>query len=434
MKTRNRGLTTFLISALSVFLVSGLWAQAKTPVELTMTIYTDQYKEGAKAVVDAINADPKLGVHLNVDPIPGGEPGLAVLKIRYAANEIADLYYGNGASDVKLANGLSKLVQLTGAWRSNFDPSILGAPAYTADGKLYGVPQGSVNIGGMLYNKKVFKDLGLSIPKTHAELLAVAAKIKAAGKIPVYVSGKDTWTLQIYSIVGYSREWSGKDAQATQIVQAVDKNQAKIADRKLFWDSLAKYKELFDKGYVNKTWQSDTYDMAQEALANGDAAMYPMATWVLGDIATKFPDKVNDIGGFAIPFDGNDHAAAWTPFSLVLNKTTKNMDAALKVVEFMGSAKAAEIYAKAQPGIPAAKGVTVDLLPAQKDLYQIFSTPGRGGLVFQALDWPDGPAFDTKFPDVCARVLAGASTVEQEAKIWDDARIRAGQAQKVPGY
>ena len=434
MKARNSGVIILLITAMSVFLVPGLFAQAKTPVELTMTIYTDQYKEGAKAVVEALNADPTLGVHLNVDPIPGGDPGQNVLKIRYAANEIADFFYGNGTTDIKNANGLNKLVPLTGAWQANFDPSVLAASNYTADGKIVGVPQGSVNIGGILYNKKVFKDLGLTIPKTHAELLAVAAKIKAAGKIPMFVSGKDTWTLQIYPIIGYSREWAGKETKASEIVQSVDKNKARIADAKLFWDSLVKYKEIIDKGFVNKTWQSDTYDMAQQALANGDAAMYPMATWVLGDIATKFPDKINDIGGFAIPFDGNDHASAWAPFGLMLNTTTKNKDAALKVINFMGSTKAAEVFAKAQPGIPAAKGVTAEMLPAQKDLYQIFSTPGRGGLIFQSLVWPDAPAFDNKLPDICMRVLVGASTIAQETKIWDEARVRAGKAQKIAGY
>ena len=47
------------------------------------------------------------------------------------------------------------------------------------DGKVYGLPLDQ-NAIGVIYNKKILKDLGLSIPKTWDEFLQVSDKIKAA--------------------------------------------------------------------------------------------------------------------------------------------------------------------------------------------------------------------------------------------------------------
>jgi raffinose/stachyose/melibiose transport system substrate-binding protein len=49
-------------------------------------------------------------------------------------------------------------------------------------------------IHGFLYNKAIFKELGLSVPATEQEFLAVLEKIKANGKyIPLVMGTKDQW-------------------------------------------------------------------------------------------------------------------------------------------------------------------------------------------------------------------------------------------------
>jgi len=272
----------FMVFGLSVLLAAGqqeVEVAAQGPVEFTLTTYIDHYKDGFKAVVESINNNPELNVNLTVDAIAGGSQGGEILKLRFASNEIADFLETNGVGAIISGFGVKNgVVPIEGEWTKNFDTGLLSASTYTYDGDVRGVPFGGVNVGGMLYNMKIFADLELDIPKTHAELLDVCEEIKKAGITPVYVSGKDTWTLQIYGIVGFSREWLGNDGNATKIVGDVYQNKRSWTDVDKFWDSLAKYKELIDNGYVNETWLADTYDMAQEALANGTAAMYPMAS------------------------------------------------------------------------------------------------------------------------------------------------------------
>src|SRR6201987_6338601 len=64
----------------------------------------------------------------------------------------------------------------------------------TDDGKTtFAVPMASV-IHGFLYNKKIFTELGLTVPKTEQEFLGVLDKIKKKGKyIPLVIGTKDQW-------------------------------------------------------------------------------------------------------------------------------------------------------------------------------------------------------------------------------------------------
>ena len=62
----------------------------------------------------------------------------------------------------------------------------------TDDGKTtFAVPMASV-IHGFFYNKAIFKELGLSVPGTEKEFLAVLEKIKANGKYIPLVMGPRT--------------------------------------------------------------------------------------------------------------------------------------------------------------------------------------------------------------------------------------------------
>ena len=75
----------------------------------------------------------------------------------------------------------------------NFSKFALAAWS-TDDGKTsFAVPMASV-IHGFLYNKAIFKELGLSVPKTEQEFLAVLDKIKKNGKYaPLVIGTKDQW-------------------------------------------------------------------------------------------------------------------------------------------------------------------------------------------------------------------------------------------------
>ncbi|MGO8077447.1 extracellular solute-binding protein, partial [Rhizobium leguminosarum] len=69
--------------------------------------------------------------------------------------------------------------------------------------KLYGVPFGTAMAGGILYNRKIYQDLGLSVPKTWEDFMANNAKVKASGKVAVAQNYRDTWTSQLFVLADY---------------------------------------------------------------------------------------------------------------------------------------------------------------------------------------------------------------------------------------
>ncbi|MBI3763661.1 MAG: carbohydrate ABC transporter substrate-binding protein [Chloroflexi bacterium] len=64
----------------------------------------------------------------------------------------------------------------------------------SVDGQLYGIAGKANSKSVVWYRPSTFKELGLKEPKTWAELLAVMDAMKAAGKTPFAIGGKDGWT------------------------------------------------------------------------------------------------------------------------------------------------------------------------------------------------------------------------------------------------
>lgn len=411
------------------------------PIEMTVTTPVDHVQAGFEAVVDAINTSDEFNVDLEIDAVAGGQ-AVEIIRLRFAANEVSDFIELNSIPSIyNNVGGDEPLLPVGGDWEENFDPNLLYTNTYYVDGEVRAVPFGGINIGGMLYNKQIFEDLGLEIPNTHEELLAISNVIREETDItPVFVSGRTGWTLQIYPIVGFSREWREDPSRAREILGEIQRNELQWDDLERWWDSFAKYKELIDRDYVNETWLSDTYDMAQEALATGEAAMYPMATWVLPDMKEKFSEEqMQNIGAFPIPFEGQNHAPAWPPFAFAMTRNVADEEVGRRILHFIASPEGQQVYFDAQPGIPAIRGLDVaELLPAERELYEVFSMPGRGGLVYQFLGPTDpehkGPSSPWNLAQATQRILTDTTTVEEEKERRTQDFIEAGRDQGIPGF
>lgn len=76
----------------------------------------------------------------------------------------------------------------------------------TVDGKLYGIAVKANSKSVVWYKPAEFTSMGLTIPKTWADLLSVSDKLAAAGKKPWAVGGGDSWTLTDWFENVYVRE------------------------------------------------------------------------------------------------------------------------------------------------------------------------------------------------------------------------------------
>jgi raffinose/stachyose/melibiose transport system substrate-binding protein len=154
--------------------------------------------EGLAAAYSALHPN----VTIDVSTRPGGTEGDNLVKNLLATGDMADIFWYNSGSLLQALNPAETLVDLSG---EPFIANIADAfvPTVSQGDGIYGVPVGTAMGGGILYNKKIYADLGLTVPKTWAEFEANNETIKAAGIAPVGATFADTWTSQLFVLADY---------------------------------------------------------------------------------------------------------------------------------------------------------------------------------------------------------------------------------------
>ena len=188
-----------LVFGVSVVLASAaLVAPAQAATEIT---FQTQNAETSRNMWDALTAaymKANPDVTIKVNYVPGGVEGDALLKSQLASGTAADVFIYNTGALLQAIDPVRNLVNLKNEpWmktvNTGFIPSATGP-----DGGVYAAPFGTAMGGGILYNKKVYAQLGLKVPLTWNEFMANNAKIKKAGLVPVINSFKDSWTTQLF--------------------------------------------------------------------------------------------------------------------------------------------------------------------------------------------------------------------------------------------
>ena len=186
--------------------------------------------------------------------------------------------------------------------------------------------------GGVLYNKKIYADLGLKIPMTWKEFMDNNAKIKAKGGIaPVIQSFKDTWTSQLFVLGDFYNVLTAVPTFPADYTA----NKATFATTPAALRGFQHQEDVFNAGYLNSDFASATFDDALKMLASGKGAHYPMLSFAISNIRDKNPGQLTDVGFFALPGDdaSKNGLTTWMLAGIYVAKTTPHPDDAKKVRE-----------------------------------------------------------------------------------------------------
>jgi raffinose/stachyose/melibiose transport system substrate-binding protein len=299
------------------------------------------------------------------------------------------------------------------------------------NGGIFGVPVGFAASGGVLYNKQVYEQLGLSVPKTWEEFAANNEKIKEAGIPPVLQTYGDTWTAQLFVLAD-----NYNVAQAhPNFAEDYTNNKAKYAELPEAMAGFAHLQEGFEKGWYQPDFTTTRFEQGLEMLANGEVAQYPMLTQVMPTIATNWPDKVNNIGFFALPgADASKNGATvWMPLAFYIPKTSKHIDVAKDFFAFVASTDGTDaITAKVTPAGPyLIKGATLpdDVLPFVNDLNAYIDS----GNAYPALEFLS-PIKGPNLEQICVAVGTGQMSPEEGAANYDEDVKKQAQQLGIPGW
>jgi multiple sugar transport system substrate-binding protein len=234
------------------------------------------------------------------------------------------------------------------------------------DGKYYFVPLYTYP-WALFYRKSVFQAKGYQVPTTWDQLVTLCKKMKQDGLVPIAFGDKDAWPAmgtfdQInFRLNGYDFHKSlmaGKESWTDPKVKAVFDH----------WSELLPYHQ---DGFMGRTWQD-----AAQTLVSKKAGMYLLGTFV----AQQFTNKADadDLDFFAFPEInsqfGQDTVEAPTD-GFMVSKAPKNKAGVTKLMEYLGTPEAEQIYLKADSSVVAAssKADTSSYSPLQKKAYTMIS-------------------------------------------------------------
>ncbi|MFE4825737.1 extracellular solute-binding protein [Streptomyces sp. NPDC056672] len=207
---------------------------------------------------------------------------------------------------------------------TDFLPQAAASTEY--NGKTYAVPQ-VIDSMGIFYNKRIFKDAGVEVPMTIAELKTVSKTVKdRTGKTGLYLRGDDA-----YWFLSFLYGEGGNLVDAGSKTVTVD-NAAGVK-------AMTVVKDLVDSGAA-KTDATDGWENMQSSFKDGKVAMMINGPWAVTDTygGAEFKDKAN-LGIAPVPAGSVAQGSPQGGHNLAVYAGSRNLDASYAFTEYMTSAE-----------------------------------------------------------------------------------------------
>ncbi len=283
----------------------------------------------------------------------------------------------------------------------------------------------------ILYNKKIYEQLGLSVPKTWAEFEANNEKIKAAGIAPVAATYGDTWTSQLFVLADYYNV-----AQANPNFAAdYTANKAKYATTPGAMAGFSYLQEGFEKGWYQKDFATTKFEQGLKMLADGELPNIRCCPLCWRPSRPTQPDKVNDIGFFGQPgTDASKNCATiWMPAGTISRRRAKNLDVAKDFLAFIASTAGVDaINAKVPPQPVPHQGNNLpeDVLPGVQGYCLRTSTPASRYPALEFLSPIKGPNLE----QICVAVGTGQMAPTRQPRTTMRMSKKQAQQLGLPGW
>ncbi len=300
------------------------------------------------------------------DVFEEANPGITVEFVPFVNTEynniLATGLTGEGGPDVvqlRAYGGVQPLIEagqlmpLDGDISSleNFTDLILKGATGREDGRIYGVPFG-VQALGAFYNVGVFDELGLSEPTTWDELIATLDALAEAGFIPIGNPALDTWMLPILHDTVAAPRYGGPEFQAAILAGETD-----FTDEN-YVASIAVLQDL--QPYLPLDVVGVGYNDARTLFISELSGIFIGGSFEIGFWQNEAPDI--EVGMFMIPPPPDSLTGSlvpsWMDGSYGVNAMTDAPEAAMTLVEWMGTPEFGQLFSDKIKQISPVTGVT----------------------------------------------------------------------------
>ncbi|MFE6662353.1 extracellular solute-binding protein [Streptomyces sp. NPDC057697] len=345
-------------------------------------------------------------VHVKYVNVPFGDAQNKFKNAAQAGSDAPDVIRSEVAWTPEFAD-LGYLAPLDGTTAlKNPDDFLKQAAASTKyKDKTYAVPQ-VIDSMGVFYNKKIFKEAGVEVPKTVDELKTVAKKIKdKTGKTGMYLRGDDAyWFLSFL----YGEGGDMVDASTKSVT--IDNPEGVKAMKVV--------KDLVDSGAA-KTDATDGWENMQASFKDGKVAMMINGPWAVADTfaGKEFKDKAN-LGIAPVPAGSAAQGAPQGGHNLAVYAGSKNLDASYAFVDYMTSTETQAEVTKELSLLPTRTSAYARQDVVDNEIVGFFKP-----VVETAVERPWIPETGSLFAPLVTeytKVLTGQATPEKAVKTTGD--------------
>ncbi|MET3545666.1 raffinose/stachyose/melibiose transport system substrate-binding protein [Paenibacillus favisporus] len=199
--------------------------------------------------------------------------------------------YAQELADAGMLVDMKQFLQEQGLYDQFYEPALKYQEL--PDGRLFLLPL-EYHLEMTWYNKKIFAENNLTVPKTIDEMLTVSKALKDKGITPIAVDGVDVWPVLRYAAMIPFR------ATGNDFARNLSQGKAKMTDEvgmkaANFVSEIGQY---FQKGFA-----TTDYTTAKNMFLNGEAAMYTMGTWEIPSFVDEnLPDNMKgNVDYFYLP-------------------------------------------------------------------------------------------------------------------------------------
>ncbi len=231
----------------------------------------------------------------------------------------------------------------------------IGGPGVHAatgpDGSIHTIPLNQ-DLFILYYNKAMFAEKGVAIPKTYDEMMAAAAKLtdKAKGIAGFVGRGVKNANMALFDtiLLGWDQETVSADGKKLLMDSATT---AEVAE---YYAKLLR--EYGPQGVVGFNWAE-----SQTSFMQGRAAMWLDGVGFSAPIMDKTKSKVSDVAGFAVvPKGPKAHNTATYVDGIGIARGTKNKGGAWLYVQWASNKAMCSEYLRTGSGTPARQSVYGD--------------------------------------------------------------------------
>jgi raffinose/stachyose/melibiose transport system substrate-binding protein len=372
----------------------------------------DQYQP----ILDAFKAlYPNISIDFQNVPAANNAYGQR-LQLLASSGELPDLFYVQPPTTVMAKNGY--LADLSG-----LDVIKALPPAYTAsytyDNKIYSYAPDAW-VGGVFYNKALFKENNLAVPQTWADFVAAAKVFHSKGIIPISM-GSDELVDLLYWL--HNTEVLSADPQFD-----VKINTGQTTFTQGYLAALNTWKkDMLDTGYITQDMTALADDQRMTQFATGQAAMTISGPWAVNSLKQKNPNL--DLGIF--PFVGTTPSKVYTVgavnVGLSISSKAQNKAAAEAFLSFLGSPQGLTLYQKMTGNFLGVKGISYKIDPVMAPMQQ-YAENGR--FAYPPIDWTFTGTLAPMVVKGMQQLVLGVETPEQLVKDLDAKQADLASNQK----